>query len=99
VAEPDEEAKPRKKSRLVEAPPEDHCIICASAKDPSKLLICDGCEKVYHLYCLTPPLAKVPRGKWFCPDCHRAKYPTPAYERSAFGMTLDEFREVRSTIV
>lgn len=97
VAEPEDEPKPRKKAKAADSsaiPLEDHCIICASARDPTKLLICDGCERVFHLYCLTPPLAKVPRGKWFCPDCHRAKYPTPAYERSAFGMTLQEFQEV-----
>jgi hypothetical protein len=24
---------------------------------------------MYHLKCLDPPLEKVPRGKWYCPDC------------------------------
>jgi hypothetical protein len=23
----------------------------------------------YHLECLTPPLASIPEGAWFCPDC------------------------------
>lgn len=97
VAELDEEGRGpyRKRPKLAESmpPPEDHCIICSSAREPTKLLICDGCERVFHLYCLSPPLNKVPRGKWFCPDCIKAKYPTPADERCSFGMTLDEFCE------
>jgi PHD and RING finger domain-containing protein 1 len=33
------------------------------------LLLCDSCDLGYHLECLTPPLSRVPRGEWFCPDC------------------------------
>ena len=27
------------------------------------------CDKVFHLQCLDPPLAKVPDGDWSCPVC------------------------------
>jgi PHD-finger len=27
------------------------------------------CERLYHLSCLTPPLAEIPLGEWFCDDC------------------------------
>jgi hypothetical protein len=29
------------------------------------------CDKAYHHTCLTPPLAAIPDGEWFCPDCLR----------------------------
>jgi len=32
------------------------------------------CDR-YHLECLDPPLSRVPRGDWFCPDCTIALEP------------------------
>lgn len=32
---------------------------------------CIQCDKPYHYKCLTPPLAGIPDGEWFCPDCVR----------------------------
>jgi PHD finger protein len=29
------------------------------------------CDKPYHYKCLTPPLAGIPDGEWFCPECVR----------------------------
>jgi len=29
------------------------------------------CDKPYHYKCLTPPLAGIPDGEWFCPECMR----------------------------
>ena len=29
------------------------------------------CDKPYHFTCLTPPLAAIPDGEWFCPECVR----------------------------
>ena len=34
------------------------------------MLLCDGCDHGYHMYCLRPPLADIPEGDWFCYDCH-----------------------------
>ena len=34
------------------------------------LLICDGCDSMYHLGCLDPPLEAVPEEDyWYCPTC------------------------------
>ena len=35
------------------------------------MLLCDsvGCGGAYHLQCLTPVLATVPEGTWFCREC------------------------------
>ena len=46
------------------------CLRCSH--DEAKLLICDGCEAEYHMYCLRPKLTRVPAGDWYCPKCHRS---------------------------
>ena len=33
------------------------------------MLLCDRCNCGFHLYCLDPPLTKVPPGEWFCAQC------------------------------
>ncbi|RWS27535.1 nucleosome-remodeling factor subunit BPTF-like protein, partial [Leptotrombidium deliense] len=46
---------------------DDHCRICHKLGD---LLCCEGCEAVYHLYCLDPPLESVPKDDiWICDLC------------------------------
>ena len=47
------------------------CCVCGDEADEDKLLLCDGgCELGYHIFCLDPPLQRVPSSElWFCPDC------------------------------
>ena len=45
------------------------CQICRSKYDPDGLLICDGCDKLFHQICIDPPLLTIPDGDWFCPSC------------------------------
>lgn len=45
------------------------CRICRRNKDDESLLLCDGCNAGFHLYCLRPPLHSIPRGDWFCASC------------------------------
>lgn len=33
------------------------------------MLLCDGCDKGHHTYCLKPKLKSVPQGDWYCHDC------------------------------
>ena len=66
----------------------ENCAVCGGDEiDPKRnaLLLCDGtdkavgpCSKTYHQACLQPPLAAVPDGDWFCPDCARARAAPPA---------------------
>ncbi|GLU21292.1 hypothetical protein SLE2022_374380 [Rubroshorea leprosula] len=51
------------------------CEKCGSGNFPSKLLLCDKCDKGYHMFCLRPILVSVPKGSWFCPSCSRIKKP------------------------
>lgn len=52
---------------------EVYCEECGSGDNASDLLLCDGCDHGYHLYCLKPILVSVPKGSWFCPVCSGAK--------------------------
>ncbi|GFO08485.1 E3 ubiquitin-protein ligase uhrf1 [Plakobranchus ocellatus] len=36
------------------------CSVCAEKKDPEKTILCDECDDPFHIYCLNPPLEKVP---------------------------------------
>ena len=45
------------------------CMICDQAANADDLLICDSCDKGFHMDCLEPPLSKLPEGRWICPIC------------------------------
>lgn len=34
-------------------------------------MICDGCNKEHHIYCVSPPTKIIPDGAWFCPECQK----------------------------
>ncbi|XP_015928083.1 bromodomain adjacent to zinc finger domain protein 1A isoform X6 [Parasteatoda tepidariorum] len=46
-----------------------HCRICRRRGDGENMLLCDGCNRGHHLYCLKPPLKAIPEGDWFCLAC------------------------------
>ncbi|KAL5759796.1 hypothetical protein ACOSQ2_018634 [Xanthoceras sorbifolium] len=57
-------------SEIPKAPwDEGVCKVCGIDKDDDNVLLCDTCDSGYHTYCLTPPLARVPEGNWYCPSC------------------------------
>lgn len=45
------------------------CEICTKDHDPHKIVLCDGCDRGYHLNCLSPPLQEVPTSQFFCDTC------------------------------
>ncbi|KAG7016812.1 Histone-lysine N-methyltransferase ATXR6, partial [Cucurbita argyrosperma subsp. argyrosperma] len=49
------------------------CQKCGSGDSPAELLLCDKCDRGYHLFCLMPILVSVPKGSWFCPTCSNHK--------------------------
>lgn len=46
-----------------------HNETCPVCQEGGEVICCDTCPAVYHLECINPPLRKVPRGKWSCPQC------------------------------
>ena len=48
---------------------DDKCVEHHASDDESTVLFCDGCEGKYNINRLDPPLAKVPKGDWYCPRC------------------------------
>ncbi|XP_011298383.1 zinc finger protein DPF3 isoform X1 [Fopius arisanus] len=45
------------------------CSICGTSDNDDQLLFCDDCDRGYHMYCLSPPLATPPEGSWSCRLC------------------------------
>jgi E3 ubiquitin-protein ligase UHRF1 len=46
------------------------CYVCAEKESRGTLMLCDECDRAYHLSCLDPPLSEVPSDpEWYCPSC------------------------------
>ncbi|KAK3238172.1 hypothetical protein CYMTET_51793 [Cymbomonas tetramitiformis] len=45
------------------------CEVCRKTDGEAEMLLCDACNRGYHLWCLTPALDGVPEGEWLCPRC------------------------------
>ena len=50
------------------------CLVCRSKSDPEQTLLCDQCNKGWHMFCLKPKLTQIPSGDWFCPRCRPEDY-------------------------
>lgn len=46
-----------------------NCQVCRKGDNDDLLLLCDGCDRGCHMYCLRPKITQVPEGDWFCPTC------------------------------
>ena len=46
------------------------CEVCNSGFNADDLLLCDGCDCLFHIQCLDPPLKRIPEGDWFCDKCN-----------------------------
>lgn len=71
-----------------------YCRLCKRKGDPQKMLLCDGCNKGHHMYCLKPKLVSVPRGDWFCAKCTPREKAVPVKKnRRIFTEDSDEEEE------
>lgn len=54
------------------------CQVCQTDKEEetSGLLLCDGCDAAYHIHCLEPPLAEIPKEDWYCDFCINRRKPS-----------------------
>ncbi|XP_076839802.1 bromodomain adjacent to zinc finger domain protein 2A isoform X2 [Brachyhypopomus gauderio] len=60
------------------------CQVCRKGDNDEYLLLCDGCDRGWHMFCLRPKVIQVPEGDWFCPNCiSMGMGETPRPQRSA----------------
>ncbi|KAG1831991.1 hypothetical protein DFJ58DRAFT_848085 [Suillus subalutaceus] len=45
------------------------CEICQEKGDDERILLCDFCDRGWHMDCMQPPLEEMPPGTWHCPMC------------------------------
>lgn len=57
--------------KVIDAEP---CTICKDPDAHDNMVICDGCDRMFHLRCLMPPQSTVPSGSWLCPACQLASH-------------------------
>ena len=62
-------------SAKVEVAPSASCSVCGGNEDEDCIILCDteGCKTETHMYCLIPPLFKVPDDNWYCENCSLSK--------------------------
>ncbi|NP_001338776.1 histone-lysine N-methyltransferase ATXR6 [Zea mays] len=73
------------------------CEACGSGDAAAELMLCDGCDCGFHIFCLRPILPRVPAGDWYCPSCR-----APASSKSepaAAGKKPKQFPLVQTKIV
>ncbi|KAF7810274.1 lysine-specific demethylase rbr-2 [Senna tora] len=80
-----------KDGKLLEEEHDQICEQCRSGLHGDVMLLCDRCDKGWHIYCLSPPLKQIPPGNWYCFNCLNS-------DRDSFGFvpgkqyTLEAFR-------
>ncbi|KAJ1969572.1 hypothetical protein IWQ62_000535 [Dispira parvispora] len=60
---------PAKKASDASDSSSEVCRICRRGDHGDQMLLCDGCDNGFHLFCLDPPLKKVPNNDWYCTQC------------------------------
>ena len=48
------------------------CFVCGEKKGAATMLLCDRCQRGWHMACSTPPLSTLPSGDWICPRCRKS---------------------------
>lgn len=69
-------------------------MICRRKNDPEHTLLCDECNKGWHMFCLKPKITQIPQGDWFCPRCRPDDYkPKSRKRRQVFVEEVEEEEE------
>nr|XP_043634620.1 probable Histone-lysine N-methyltransferase ATXR5 [Erigeron canadensis] len=58
------------------------CEKCGSGENEHQLLLCDKCDKAFHMTCLRPIVVRVPIGRWFCPACSDHHPPVKSFSQT-----------------
>jgi len=76
--------------------PYKQCEICGSAEREDVMLLCDGCDKGFHMDCLNPPLLEIPDDNWYCINCDRSDSEQSESEESEED--VDEIEDLQNEI-
>lgn len=66
------------------------CMVCRGKNDPESTLLCDECNKGWHMFCLKPKLDEIPIGDWFCPKCRPDDYKVKKERKRRKVFTVEE---------
>ncbi|KAL5008235.1 hypothetical protein ScPMuIL_013816 [Solemya velum] len=69
------------------------CRVCRRKGDGEHMLLCDGCDRGHHTFCLKPPVTKIPEGDWFCPTCRPKEKRSPRKDRKKTYESSEEEEE------
>ncbi|XP_021551442.1 bromodomain adjacent to zinc finger domain protein 1A isoform X2 [Neomonachus schauinslandi] len=69
------------------------CKICRKKGDAENMVLCDGCDRGHHTYCVRPKLKTVPEGDWFCPECRPKQRSRRLSSRQRPSLESDEDME------
>lgn len=76
---------------------DEGCVACGRNNRPTKMLLCDSCDKPFHLSCLSPPLNSIPKGDWICNNCIIGNGYYGFKEESRY-YTLPEFKNMWNNV-
>ncbi|CAH8360623.1 unnamed protein product, partial [Eruca vesicaria subsp. sativa] len=66
---------------------------CKSDKHGEVMLLCDSCNKGWHIYCLSPPLKHIPPRNWYCLDCLNTDEDTFGFVPDK-SLLLEDFKRI-----
>lgn len=69
------------------------CKVCRRKGDDEKLILCDECNKAFHLFCLRPALYRIPVGEWLCPACQPTVAPRRGSRSRNYNQDTEEDEE------
>lgn len=71
------------------------CEECGGGDKEEEILLCDKCDKGYHLDCLRPIVPRVPFGHWYCPSCSDHIRPRMAQAKSLTQTSILDFFRIQ----
>lgn len=76
------------------------CSICEQniQDDDDKLLLCDDCNRGFHIFCLNPPLMEIPKEAWFCEECEEKNEKSSGVIESE-NIKLKKYKEMKLSIL
>lgn len=70
-----------------------NCMICNRSDNEDVLLLCDGCNRGFHTYCLNPRLERVPEGNWICEHCSPVIHLTDSAYFNELDISIENYSD------